>query len=65
MNAQIYHRYANVNGQQVFYREAGDIAAPTILLLHGLPASSRMFRELIRALADKFHLIVDYTERIT
>jgi pimeloyl-ACP methyl ester carboxylesterase len=49
------HRHATVNGRKVFYREAGDPAAPTILLLHGLPTSSRMFRDLIPALADRFH----------
>jgi pimeloyl-ACP methyl ester carboxylesterase len=55
------HRYADVNGLQVFYREAGDPSHPTILLLHGLPTSSRMFRDLMPALADRFHLIApDY-----
>jgi pimeloyl-ACP methyl ester carboxylesterase len=61
MTHHIYHRTATVNGRTVFYREAGDPAAPTILLLHGLPTSSRMFRDLIPALADRFHLIApDY-----
>ena len=56
-----YYRTARVDGHKVFYREAGDPAAPTIVLLHGLPTSSQMFRELIPALADKFHLIApDY-----
>jgi pimeloyl-ACP methyl ester carboxylesterase len=55
------YRTANVNGRKVFYREAGDSASPTIVLLHGLPTSSQMFRELIPALSDKFHLIApDY-----
>jgi pimeloyl-ACP methyl ester carboxylesterase len=55
------HRTATVNGRKVFYREAGDPAAPTILLLHGLPTSSQMYRDLIPALADRFHLIApDY-----
>jgi pimeloyl-ACP methyl ester carboxylesterase len=50
-----------VNGRKVFYREAGDPAAPTLLLLHGLPTSSQMFRDLMSALADRFHLIApDY-----
>ncbi|MGJ4932163.1 alpha/beta fold hydrolase [Bradyrhizobium sp. HKCCYLS2038] len=58
---QTRHRTATVNGRQVFYREAGDPAAPTILLLHGLPTSSQMFRDLIPALADRFHLVApDY-----
>jgi pimeloyl-ACP methyl ester carboxylesterase len=61
MNSQTYHRTAIVNGRTIFYREAGDPAAPTILLLHGLPTSSRMFRDLIPALAADFHLIApDY-----
>ena len=46
---------------QGFYREAGDPSPPTIVLLHGLPTSSQMFRELIPALADQFQLIApDY-----
>jgi len=57
----IQYRTAAVNGRKVFYREAGDPASPTIVLLHGLPTSSQMFRELIPALADRFHLIApDY-----
>ncbi|MFG1298560.1 alpha/beta fold hydrolase [Xanthobacter sp. V3C-3] len=61
MNSRIYHRTAVVNGRKVFYREAGDPAAPTILLLHGLPTSSQMFRDLMPALADAFHLVApDY-----
>jgi pimeloyl-ACP methyl ester carboxylesterase len=61
MTTQTYHRTATVNGRTVFYREAGDPAAPAILLLHGLPTSSRMFRDLMPALADSFHLIApDY-----
>jgi pimeloyl-ACP methyl ester carboxylesterase len=50
------------DGQTIFYREAGNKEnAPTILLLHGFPTSSHMFRDLIPALADKFHLIApDY-----
>jgi pimeloyl-ACP methyl ester carboxylesterase len=61
VTTQTYHRTATVNGRKVFYREAGDPALPTILLLHGLPTSSRMFRDLMPALADRFHLIApDY-----
>ena len=61
MKTRIYHRTATVNGRNIFYREAGDPAAPTILLLHGLPTSSQMFRDLMPALADRFHLIApDY-----
>ena len=55
------HRTAIVHGRKVFYREAGDPAAPTILLLHGLPTSSRMFRDLIPALSHRFHVVApDY-----
>jgi pimeloyl-ACP methyl ester carboxylesterase len=55
-----YH-HATVNTRQVFYREAGDPAAPTIVLLHGFPSSSHMFRDLIPLLADRFHVIApDY-----
>jgi len=58
---QTFHRFADVNGRKVFYREAGDPASPAILLLHGFPASSHMFRDLIPALADRFHVIApDY-----
>jgi len=61
MSTQTYHRTATVHGRKVFYREAGDPAAPTILLLHGLPTSSQMFRDLMPRLADRFHLIApDY-----
>ena len=61
MTTRTYHRTATVNGRNIFYREAGDPAAPTILLLHGLPTSSQMFRDLIPALADRFRLIApDY-----
>jgi len=56
-----YYRNATVSGRKIFYREAGDPSAPTILLLHGLPTSSQMFRDLMPALADRFHLIApDY-----
>ena len=55
------HRTVSVDGLDIFYREAGDPADPTLLLLHGLPTSSRMFRNLIPALADRFHLVApDY-----
>jgi pimeloyl-ACP methyl ester carboxylesterase len=55
-----YHA-ANVVGVVVFYREAGAKDAPVLLLLHGFPTSSHMFRNLIPQLADKYHLIApDY-----
>jgi pimeloyl-ACP methyl ester carboxylesterase len=52
------HQYATVDGYKIFYREAGPATAPTILLLHGFPASSHMFRNLIPALADHDHVPV-------
>jgi pimeloyl-ACP methyl ester carboxylesterase len=51
------YRTVTVQGLEVFYREAGDPSRPTLVLLHGFPASSFMFRELIEALADRFHLV--------
>jgi pimeloyl-ACP methyl ester carboxylesterase len=53
----IAYRTTDVDGLSVFYREAGAADAPTLLLLHGFPSSSHMFRELIPLLADKFHLV--------
>jgi pimeloyl-ACP methyl ester carboxylesterase len=53
----IAYRYATVGGNKVFYREAGRADAPALLLLHGFPSSSHMFRDLIPLLADSFHLI--------
>src|SRR5499433_2789556 len=50
-------RKVNVDGIGVFYREAGPNDAPTILLLHGFPTASHMFRDLIPQLADRFRLI--------
>lgn len=58
---QVFHRTAKVKGVNVFYREAGPANAPVIMLLHGFPASSHMYRDLIPALADSFHVIApDY-----
>ncbi|MHC0068301.1 alpha/beta fold hydrolase [Nostoc sp. UIC 10890] len=55
------YRTVSVDGLDIFYREAGSRDRPTILLLHGFPTSSQMFRNLIPALADQFHLIApDY-----
>jgi pimeloyl-ACP methyl ester carboxylesterase len=55
-----YH-YASVGGQKLFYREAGSKNAPTIVLLHGFPSSSHMFRDLIPKIAEHFHVIApDY-----
>jgi pimeloyl-ACP methyl ester carboxylesterase len=55
------YRTVKVDGLSIFYREGGPKDAPTLLLLHGLPSSSRMFEPLFNRLADKFHLIApDY-----
>lgn len=53
----VHHRYATVDGHRLFYREAGDPAAAAVVLLHGFPTSSYMFRQLIPALADRYHVI--------
>jgi pimeloyl-ACP methyl ester carboxylesterase len=56
-----HHRYAEVAGRRIFYREAGSPAAPGVVLLHGTPASSHQYRNLIPALADRYHVIApDY-----
>ncbi|GAA3430178.1 alpha/beta fold hydrolase [Streptosporangium sandarakinum] len=54
---QIRHTTVEIQGLPVFYREAGDRANPTLLLLHGFPSSSAMYRDLIADLADSYHLI--------
>jgi pimeloyl-ACP methyl ester carboxylesterase len=53
----IHYRYADIDGQRLFYREAGPASAPVVVLLHGFPASSFMFRDLIPVLADRYHVI--------
>ena len=61
MSNQVFYRTTKVDGLTIFYREAGPKNAPPILLLHGLPSSSRMFDPLLARLADKYHLIApDY-----
>jgi len=58
---QTLHKTIEIDGVKIFYREAGPVDAPTILLLHGFPTSSHMFRNLMPALADRYHLIApDY-----
>jgi len=53
--------HTSIDGHKIFYREAGSSNAPTLVLLHGFPSSSHMFRDLIPKLADKFHVIApDY-----
>jgi pimeloyl-ACP methyl ester carboxylesterase len=55
------YQHADVRGVKIFYREAGSKGSPTIVLLHGFPSSSNMFRDLIPQLAGKFHIIApDY-----
>ena len=49
--------YATFEGRKIFYREAGSNTSPTILLLHGFPTSSHMFRNLIPTLADRYHVV--------
>ena len=57
----ISYRTVSIDGLEIFYREAGSRSNPTILLLHGFPTSSHMFRNLMPALADCFHLVApDY-----
>jgi pimeloyl-ACP methyl ester carboxylesterase len=51
------YNYATVRGRKMFYREAGNKDSPTIVLLHGFPSSSHMFRDLIPKLSDRFHVI--------
>ena len=58
---RIHYRTMKIDGLSIFYREAGDPAKPTLLLLHGFPTSSHMFRDLIPQLADAYHLVApDY-----
>src|ERR1700739_3639472 len=53
----VHHRYVTVNGHRLFFREAGSAGAPALVLLHGFPTSSHMFRNLIPVLADRYHVI--------
>ena len=56
-----HYRTKKVDGIKIFYREAGPETAPVVLLLHGFPTSSHMFRNLIPLLADRYHVIApDY-----
>ena len=61
MSSHILYRTVRIDGLSIFYRETGPKDAPTILLLHGLPSSSRMFEPLFNRLGDRFHLVApDY-----
>ncbi|MET3653135.1 alpha/beta fold hydrolase [Dyella japonica] len=56
-----HHRFRKIDGLNIFYREAGSRDNPCVLLLHGFPTSSHMFRNLIPALADSYHVVApDY-----
>ncbi|MGE7823460.1 alpha/beta fold hydrolase [Paenibacillus sp. NPDC093718] len=61
MNHKIQYHTAQIEGLDIFYREAGAPGSPVVLLLHGFPTSSQMYRQLIPALADQYHVIApDY-----
>ena len=61
MSRQIFNKSIAIDGIDIFYREAGDPVNPTLLLLHGFPSSSVMFKNLMIALSEQFHLIApDY-----
>jgi pimeloyl-ACP methyl ester carboxylesterase len=61
MKQPVFYRSVKVDGLSIFYREAGQKDAPALLLLHGLPSSSRMFQPLLARLADSYHLVApDY-----
>jgi pimeloyl-ACP methyl ester carboxylesterase len=61
MQQPVFYRTVTVDGLSIFYREAGPKDAPTILFLHGLPSSSRMFQSLFARLSDRYHLVApDY-----
>ena len=61
MKQEVFYRTVKVDGLSIFYREAGPRDAPVILLLHGLPSSSRMFQPLLTRLAGDYHLVApDY-----
>ena len=56
-SVEVRYRAAEIDGTRIAYREAGDPAMPTVLLLHGFPTSSHMFRNLIPRLAGRYHVI--------
>ncbi len=51
------YRYQKAGGVNIFYREAGSPARPTVVLLHGFPSSSHMYRDLIQKLAGRYHVV--------
>ena len=56
-STRVWYRTAEIDGLSIFYREAGSPGNPTLLLLHGFPTSSHMYRDLIPRLADRYHLV--------
>jgi pimeloyl-ACP methyl ester carboxylesterase len=56
-STDVRYRTTDVDGMKIFYREVGAPSAPSLLLLHGFPTASHMFRELISLLADRFHFV--------
>jgi len=61
MERQTSYRTTQIDGLSIFYREAGPKDGPTLLLLHGLPSSSRMFEPLFARLSDRYHMVApDY-----
>src|SRR5512146_661849 len=56
-SATVRYRTREIDGVKMFYREAGPADGPVVLLLHGFPTSSHMFRNLIPTLADRYHVI--------
>jgi pimeloyl-ACP methyl ester carboxylesterase len=61
MEQPVFYRTVKIDGLSIFYREAGPRNAPTILLLHGLPSSSRMFQPLLTRLSNSYHMVApDY-----
>ncbi len=61
MNTPVSYRTVQIDDLSIFYREAGPKDAPALLLLHGLPSSSRMYEPLLQRLSDRYHLIApDY-----
>jgi len=60
-DSTVHYRFATIDGVKMFYREAGPADGPVVLLLHGFPTSSHMFRNLIPLLSDRYHVIApDY-----
>ena len=61
MKYSTFYRTVQIDGLTIFYREAGSKEAPTLLLLHGFPSSSRMFEPLFARLSNRYHLVApDY-----